>query len=111
MFVSKIWIGSTGSRWSSRVKTSKVSGNTRRGSKDDDRITVQSNSKEGSSLCQCTMTLIGQNKEIKQIVSRVLSELLSMLDDLRKDIGHFWVLDPGRKDTEPMKPDGWDKNC
>ena len=48
------------------------------------------------------MTLIGQNEEIKKIVLRMLSELLSMLQDSRKDIGRFWGLDPRRNGTEPM---------
>ena len=49
----------------------------------------QSNSKEGSSSCQCTVTLIGQNEETKKIVLRMLSELLSMFEGSRKDIGRF----------------------
>ena len=35
------------------------------------------------------MTLIGDNEEPKQIVLRMLSELLSMLEDSREDIGRF----------------------
>ena len=34
------------------------------------------------------MTLIGENEETERIVLRMLTELLSMLEDLRKDIGH-----------------------
>ena len=62
----------------------------------------QSNLKEGTSSCQCTMTLIGKNDETKTIVLRMFSELLSMLDGSRKDIGRFQDLDPGRNGTEPM---------
>ena len=50
--------------------------------------------KEGSSSCQCTMTLIGQNEEIKKHVLRMLSELLSMLEDSRKDIGRSYGTEP-----------------
>ena len=38
----------------------------------------------------------------KTCVLRVLSELLSMLEKSRKDIGRFWGLDPKRNGTEPM---------
>ena len=62
----------------------------------------QSNSKEGASSCQCTMTLIGQDEELKKIVLRILSELLSRLEDSRKDIGRLWDLDPRRNAAEPM---------
>ena len=42
------------------------------------------------------MTLIGENEETKKIVLRMLTELLSMLEDSREDIGRFQGLDPGR---------------
>ena len=48
------------------------------------------------------MTLIRHNEEIKKIVLRMLSELLSVLEDSRKDIGRFQGLDPRRNGTEPM---------
>ena len=51
------------------------------------------------------MTSIGENKETKKIVLRMLSELLSVLEDSRKDIGRFWGLDP-RYGTHVNKPDG-----
>ena len=46
----------------------------------------QSNSKEWSSSCQCTMTWIGENDETKNIVLRMLTELLSVLEDSREDV-------------------------
>ena len=52
------------------------------------------------------MTLYGENEEIKNIVLRMLSELLSMLEDSRNDVGRFWCLDPRRNGTEPM-PTNW----
>ena len=36
-----------------------------------------------------SMTLIGENEETKKIVLRMLSEVLSMLEDSREDIGRF----------------------
>ena len=44
-----------------------------------------------------------------KIVLRMLSELLSMLEDSRKDICRFWRLDPRRNGTEPM-PTNWMDN-
>ena len=35
------------------------------------------------------MTLIRHNEETEKIVLRILTDLLSMLEDSRKDIGHF----------------------
>ena len=35
------------------------------------------------------MTLMGQDEEMKKIVLRMLSELLSTLENSRKDIGRF----------------------
>ena len=48
------------------------------------------------------MTFMGENEETKKIVLRMLSELLSMLEDSREDIGRFQGLDPRRNGTEPM---------
>ena len=62
----------------------------------------QSNSKEGSSSGQCTMTLRGQKEDTKKIVLRMLLEFLSMLEDSREDTGHCQGLDPRRNGTEPM---------
>ena len=75
----------------------------RRDSKDDDwmnQSVIQCNSKEGLSSCQCTMTLIGQNEEIKKFLFGMLSKLLSMLEDSREDIGRFQGLDPRKNGTE-----------
>ena len=41
---------------------------------DDNQSVNQSNSKEGSFSLQCTMTLIGQNEELKEFVLRMLSK-------------------------------------
>ena len=104
--ISKIWIGSTGSRWSSSGKISQDSLHWKFSTKFKwwwlNQSVNQSRSKEGSSSCQCTMTLIGQDEETKKIVLRTLSELLSMLENSRKDIGRFWCLDPWRNGTEPV---------
>ena len=43
-----------------------------------------------------------QNEETKKIVLRMLSVLLSMLEDSREDIGRFQGLDPRRNGPEPM---------
>ena len=80
--------------------------NSRRDSKDDDLV------KEGSSSCQCTMTLIGEDEETKKIVLRMLSELLSMLEASMR--GHWSFLGPGSDKklygTHVCKPDGqWDE--
>ena len=47
------------------------------------------------------MTLIGQDEELMKNVLRMLTELLSMLENSRKDIGRFWCLDPRRNGAEP----------
>ena len=104
--ISKISIGSTGSRWSSSGNFPRISLHWEFSTKFKrwslDHSVNQSNWKEGSSSCQCTMTLFEQDEEVKQIVLRILSGLLSMLEDSRKDIGRFWCLDPRRNGTEPM---------
>ena len=73
----------------------------------------QSNSKEGSSSCQCTMILNGENEETKKIVLRILSKLQSMRRFLQ---GRWLFLGLGsekkRCGTHPHKPDGeWDKTA
>ena len=54
------------------------------------------------------MTLIGQHEETEKIVLRMLSELRSMFEDSREDIGGF--LGPGPEKnwyaTHVNKPDG-----
>ena len=42
----------------------------------------------------------------------MLSELLSIFEDSRKDTGRFQGLDPRRSGAEPNKPDGeWEKTA
>ena len=55
------------------------------------------------------MTLIGEKKGTKNIVLRLLSELLRMHEDSRKDIGRFWCLDPRRDGTEPTSTNWMEK--
>ena len=62
------------------------------------------------------MTLIGDNSEIQNIVLRILTELLSVLENSLEDIGHVQGLDPGPGSakkwygTHASKPDGqWDE--
>ena len=63
-------------------------------------------SKEGSSSRQRTMTLIGEKEETEKIVLLMLTELQSMLEDSRKDIGS----EKKCYGTHVSKPDGeWDK--
>ena len=47
-------------------------------------------------------TLIVENEEREKIVLRTLTELVSMLEDSREDIGHFQGLDRRRNGTELM---------
>ena len=51
-----------------------------------------SNSKEGSSSCQCRMTLSGEHREIMKIAWRIPGMLQHMPTSSRKDVGHFWDL-------------------
>ena len=92
-------------KWNSSGKFPRIDyiADPRRDSKDDDwmnQCVIQCNSKEGLSSCQCTMTLIGQNEEIKKFLFGMLSKLLSMLEDSREDIGRFQGLDPRKNGTE-----------
>ena len=57
-----------------------------------------SNSKEGSSSCQCTVTLIGV-KTTKKPVKQMLIESPSTLVDFSEDIGHSWCLDVNKNGT------------
>ena len=82
--ISNIWIESSGSRWSSSGKYSEDSLQWEFSSRFkrwwmNQRVN-QSNSREGSSSCQCTMTLIGKNEETKECAFRMLSELLNILE-------------------------------
>ena len=46
----------------------------------------QSNFKEGSSSCRCTMTLRGENEETERIVLRILSKRKNMLENSSKEL-------------------------
>ena len=52
-------------------------------------------------------TLIGQDEQLKKIVLRTLSELLSMLKDSRQDIGRFWDLVVRKVVRNPWQQTGW----
>ena len=39
------------------------------------------------------MTLIGENEETKKIVLRMITGLLSVLEDSCEDTGHLWCVD------------------
>ena len=68
--ISKNWIGSTGkSRWNSSGKFPRIH------NVGTARLNPSANlstSKEGSSSCRCTMTLIGDSEETKKIQARTL---------------------------------------
>ena len=72
-----------------------------------------SNSKVGSSSCQCTKTLHGENEETQNNVSRILLLSRIMLADSCWYVGH--LLGPGSEKwygTYSNKPDGdWDKTA
>ena len=100
--ISKIWIESTGSRWSSSGQFSQDSLRWEFSTRWRNQSVNRSISKEGSSSCQCTMTSSGEKGETENFIANALSELLCMLEDSRKDVGRFWGLDPRRNGTEPM---------
>ena len=104
--ISKIWIESTGNTWNSSGQISQDSlqweFSTRFKRWWLNQSVNQSNSKERSCSCQCTMTPIGENEETEKIVLRMLWELPSVLEDSRKGTGHFWDLDRRRNGTELM---------
>ena len=60
------------------------------------------NFKEGSSSCQCTLTLYGENEETEKIVFRILSMWQHTLKSSRKDVGPFWDLVARGSGTESM---------
>ena len=66
-----------------------------------------SSSKEGSSSCQCTTTLHGENEETQKNVRRILLQLRIMLADSCSDVGHFLDLDG----TEFILSDKPDEKC
>ena len=59
-----------------------------------------SSSKTGSSSCQCTTTLYGENEETQKSVRNFQLELRIMFGDSRSDVGHFWDLNQRRNGTE-----------
>ena len=61
-----------------------------------------SNSKKGSSSCQCTMTLFGEHQEIMEIVWRIPGMLEHIPRGFRTDVGHFWDLVVRKSGTELM---------
>ena len=61
---------------------------------------IQCSSKAGSSSCQCTMTLYGENKETQKSVKIIHLQLRTMLSDFLAVIGHSWDLDQKRNGTE-----------
>ena len=84
--ISENWIESTGIKWNSSGND--LPGFTELGILDEIQMMMtESKSEPGaiqreeSSSCQCTMTLIGENEETRKIVLRMLSELLSVLED------------------------------
>ena len=95
--ISKIWIELMESRWSSSGKHFQVSLHwafSKRCKKLWLNYSVNlSISKEGSSSCQCTTTLYGENEETQKNVRRILA-------DSRSDVGHVWDLDQRRNGTE-----------
>ena len=46
--------------------------------------------------------IVWKNEESKRIVLRIWSKIHSMLENSRKDVGHFWGLDPRRNGMEPI---------
>ena len=116
--ISKIWIESTGSRWSSSGKSSQDSPHWEFSLRFRrwwmNQSVNQSNSKEGSSSCQCTVTLIGQNEETKNIVLRSLGEALGVAEYVRRFMqGHWSFLESWSEKkwygTHVKKRDGeWD---
>ena len=59
-----------------------------------------SNSKTGSSSCQCTTILCGEKKETQKNILRIMLRLRIMLADSCSDVGHVWCLDQRRIGTE-----------
>ena len=68
----------------------------------------QSNSKERSSSCQCTMILMGENEDIEKIVLRMLSKLLSMLVGFTRGtlvVSGAWIREEMVRNQTPQT--GW----
>ena len=60
-----------------------------------------SSSTTGSSSCQCTATLYGENEETQKGVNIIHRQLRIMLADSLAVVGHSWDLGQKRNDTEP----------
>ena len=89
MAISKIWIESMESRWSSSWKISQDSLHWAFSK----TFKKMSNSKKGSPSCQCTTTLYGDNEETQQSVRQTLLQLTLVLADSCSGVGHFgtWI--------------------
>ena len=110
--MSKIRIGSTQNKWSSSGHISQDSPHWEFSTRFKrwwlTYSVNQSNSKEVSSSCHSTLTLICESEETKKILFRVVSELLSMLEDSRKDTGRCLDLVPRRNGTQFMSTNRMD---
>ena len=111
--ISKIWIGSTGNKWSSSWIFSQDSLQWEFSMRFKrwwlNQSVNQTNVKERSSSWQCTIDIDWVKRWNKEnCIANALSELLRTLEDSRKDIGHFWGLDARRNGREPIpiKTDG-----
>ena len=73
-----------------------------------------STSKVGSSSCQCTTTLYGENEEMQRNVKVIFAKLRIMLANSLADVGHFLGLGSEKKcyGTYSHKPDwSWDQTA
>ena len=84
--------------------------NSQRDSKDDDWITVWTRATQRKYHLHVTVHWhwLEENEETKKIVFRMLSELLSMLEDSRNDIGRCLDLVPRKNGTEHMSTNRMD---
>ena len=99
------WTKSVGSRWNSSEKLPRIhyiTDSRRDPEKWSTKCSV-SNSQDGSSSCQCTMTLYGEKKETKNFVLRMPEPWQDMQKDSHKDIGRFSGLAPKRNGTDQTR--------
>ena len=100
----RFWIASMESRWNSSGKSSQDSLHCRSSTRFKrwwlNQSVNLSSSKEGSSSCQCSTTLYGENEETPKNVLRILLQLRIMLADSCLDVGHVWDLDQRGSGTE-----------
>ena len=112
---SKIWIESMESRWSSSGKSFQGSLHWVFSRRFNNWLNCRvnlSSSKVGSSSCQCTTTLYGENEETQKNAVWILLQLRMVLADSCWDVGHFWGRGSEKKwyGTHSDKPDGsWDR--